>query len=67
MKLNELMKVVPNEQKVTIYDDNGTMYADTEKIGEVRWEAVAPVVDAKVNFINTSYAENTIAVEVHQS
>lgn len=67
MKLNELMKVVPNEQKVTIYDDNGTMYTETEKIGEVRWEAVAPVVDAKVNCIITSDAENTIAVEVHQS
>lgn len=67
MKLNELMKVVPNEQKVTIYDDNGTSYAGNEKIGEIRWEAVAPVVDAKVNCIITGDTGDTIAVEVHQS
>ena len=67
MKLNELMKVVPNEQKVTIYDDNGTMYTQAEQIGEVRWETVATVVDAKVNCIMTNDTENTIDVEVHHS
>lgn len=36
IKLNKLMKVFWNEQKVTIYDDNGTSYVEAEKIGEIR-------------------------------
>lgn len=67
MKLNDIMKVMPNEQTVIIFDDNGCEYIKMEKIGEIRWDSVSPVLDSRVMMVNINDDGNAIIVEVHQS
>jgi hypothetical protein len=67
MKLTDQMKVMPNQQNVIILDDNGSVYVNQEQVGEIKWAAVAAVLDCKVNEVMTNEDGSAVIVEVHQA